>query len=91
MRIAVVGTGISGAACAWLLSRRHDVTVFEGDVRAGGHTDTLDVATSEGGTVAVDTGFIVYNETTYPLFVRMLDELGVATEPSDISWGLRCE
>jgi predicted NAD/FAD-binding protein len=91
MHVAVVGTGISGAACAWLLSRRHDVTVFEADERAGGHTDTYDAATRDGGTVAVDTGFIVYNATTYPLFVRLLDELEVETESSDMSWGLRCE
>ena len=91
MRIAVVGSGISGAACAWLLARRHDVTVFEADARAGGHTDTYDVTTSEGRTVAVDTGFIVYNETTYPLFVQLLTELEVASEASDMSWGLRCE
>ncbi len=91
MRVAVVGSGVSGAACAWLLARRHDVTVFEGDTRAGGHTDTYDASTSEGRTVAVDTGFIVYNETTYPLFVQLLDELEVVTGSSDMSWGLRCE
>jgi len=91
MRIAVVGSGIAGAASAWLLSRRHEVTVFERDSRPGGHTDTFDIAVGEGRTVPVDTGFIVYNETTYPLFVRLLDELGVVTEPSDMSWGLRCD
>ena len=90
MRIAVVGTGISGAAAAWLLSRRHDVAVFEGSTRPGGHTDTFLAPVSEGREVPVDTGFIVYNETTYPLFVRLLDELGVETSPSDMSWGLRC-
>jgi len=90
VRIAVVGSGIAGAASAWLLARRHEVTVLDGDLRAGGHTDTLVVPVTEGRTVAVDAGFIVYNETTYPLFVRLLDELGVATETSDMSWGLHC-
>ena len=91
MRIAVIGSGIAGAASAWLLARRYDITLFEGDVRTGGHTDTLRTPGREGRPLAVDTGFIVYNETTYPLFVRLLDELEVVTEPSDMSWGLRCE
>ena len=91
MRIAVIGTGIAGAATAWLLSRQHSVTVIDGASRPGGHTDTLRLPEGRGGPQSVDTGFIVYNETTYPLLVRLFDELGVATDPSDMSWGLRCE
>jgi uncharacterized protein len=89
VRIAVVGSGIAGAAAAWLLSRRHDVTVFEQADRAGGHTRTVDVPFGDT-TRPVDTGFIVYNTTTYPLFVRLLDELGVASQPSEMSWSLTC-
>jgi uncharacterized protein len=91
VRIAVVGTGIAGLASAWLLSTRHDVHVFERRARPGGHTHTMDVATGGGRTVGIDTGFIVYNEVTYPLLVRLFDELGVATRASDMSWSLRCE
>ncbi len=97
MRIAIVGTGISGLSAAWLLARRHEVHVFERDPRIGGHTHTVPVARpatagADGpGTVPVDTGFIVYNEPTYPLLVRLFDELGVETQPSDMSWSLRCE
>ena len=90
MRIAVVGTGIAGLASAWLLSRRHEVHVFERRGRAGGHTHTVEVP-ADRGPLGVDTGFIVYNEVTYPLLVRLFDELGVATRPSDMSWSLRCE
>ena len=90
MRIGVIGTGIAGAAAAWLLARDHDVTVIDGAPRPGGHTDTLRLP-ERLGSQAVDTGFIVYNETTYPLLVRLFDELGVATDASDMSWGLRCE
>ena len=90
MRIAVVGTGIAGLASAWLLSPRHDVHVFERRGRPGGHTNTLDVDAG-GRSVGIDTGFIVYNEVTYPLLVRLFDELGVVTRPSDMSWSLRCE
>ena len=91
MRIAVIGTGIAGLGAAWLLDRRHDVHVFEREPRLGGHTNTVGLTTADGRTVPVDTGFIVYNEVTYPLFTRLLDELGVDSEPSDMSFGLRCE
>ena len=95
MRIAVVGTGISGSAAAWLLSRHHEVHAFEREPRLGGHTHTVTVDRSAStpaarGSVPVDTGFIVYNEPTYPLLTRLFDELGVATQPSDMSWALRC-
>jgi uncharacterized protein len=90
VRVAVVGSGIAGASAAWLLARRHDVTLLEGEGRPGGHTRTIDVPSSTGRPRPVDTGFIVYNTTTYPLFVRLLEELGVATQASDMSWALRC-
>lgn len=90
MRIAVVGTGISGLASAWLLARAHDVVVYEARDRLGGHTHTVDVPTPLGE-VAVDTGFIVHNQPTYPMLTRLFDELGVDTVPSDMSWSLRCD
>jgi len=91
MKVAVIGTGIAGSAAAWLISRRHDVHVFEAADRVGGHTDTRAVPGSDGVDRPVDTGFIVYNETTYPLLVHLFEELGVATESSDMSWSLACE
>jgi predicted NAD/FAD-binding protein len=90
MRIAVVGSGISGLVAARVLSRRNDVHVFEADDRIGGHTHTVDVAIGDR-IHAVDTGFIVYNEDTYPSFTRLLAQLGVSTQPSDMSFGLRCD
>ena len=84
--IAVVGSGVSGMSCAWLLSARHRVTLYEAAARIGGHTNTIDVG-GAGGT-AVDTGFIVYNTATYPNFIAMLDHLGVATQPSDMSFAV---
>lgn len=86
-RIAVVGAGISGAATAWLLSARHEVVLFEADKRPGGHANTL-VVTADGQPVAVDTGFIVYNERNYPHFTALLDHLGVAGKPSDMSFAV---
>jgi len=92
VRIAVVGTGISGTASAWLLTRAgHEVHVFEREARLGGHTNTVATPRADGGELGIDTGFIVYNEATYPLLVRLFDELGVATQASDMSWSLRCE
>jgi predicted NAD/FAD-binding protein len=86
-RIAVVGAGISGLTAAYYLSRRHEVHVFERDNRIGGHTHTVMVE-SERGPIPVDTGFIVHNERTYPNFCRLMVELGVDTQPSDMSFGV---
>ncbi|MBY0400821.1 FAD-dependent oxidoreductase, partial [Myxococcota bacterium] len=90
MKIAVVGSGISGLACAHHLGARHEVTLFEADSRLGGHAHTVDVELA-GRAHAVDTGFIVYNETTYPELTRLLTELAVATRPAEMSFGLSCE
>ncbi len=83
--IAVIGTGISGLAASWLLARRHQVTVYEKDDRIGGHTNTVTVDTPDGD-IAVDTGFIVFNEANYPNLVALFDHLGVATQPSTMSF-----
>ena len=91
MRIAVVGTGISGLATAWLLDRDHEVHVYEGEDRLGGHTHTVSVDRPGRAPLAVDTGFIVYNEPTYPMLTRLFDELEVETTASDMSWSLRCD
>ena len=72
MRVAVVGSGISGLAAARLLSRSHAVTLFEAEARLGGHAHTVD-ATVDGITHPVDTGFLVYNRATYPHLVRLFD------------------
>jgi hypothetical protein len=91
LRIAVVGTGISGLAAAWLLSQRHSVTVYEQAPRTGGHSNTVGVPTA-GGTVAVDTGFIVYNPPNYPNLTELFAHLGIATKPSEMSFAVsRCD
>jgi predicted NAD/FAD-binding protein len=86
----VVGAGVAGLHAAWRLSRAHEVTLFEAAGYAGGHTATVDVEW-DGRRYAVDTGFIVFNDWTYPNFIAMLEELGVAWQPSNMSFSLRCE
>jgi uncharacterized protein len=90
MRIAIIGTGISGMVTAYLLSDTYDITVFEKNDYIGGHTHTIDVEAG-GKTFAVDTGFIVFNEVTYPNFLKLLLRLGVKWKPSRMSFSLRCE
>ncbi len=89
-RIAIVGSGISGLTAAWLLARHHDVVVFEADDRVGGHTHTVDVVAG-GARHAVDTGFIVCNDWTYPNFFRLLEQLGVRRKPSEMGFSVHCE
>lgn len=90
MRIAIVGTGIAGLVAAYRLHREHALTVFEANDYVGGHTHTIPVERF-GRTYAVDTGFIVFNERTYPRFIALLDELGVASQPTTMSFSVRCE
>lgn len=87
--IAVVGAGISGMAAAYFLSRKHEVSLFEKEDRLGGHTHTHQIETSRGPR-AIDTGFIVHNERTYPNLVRLFRELGLETINSDMSFGVSC-
>ncbi|MFC3714560.1 NAD(P)/FAD-dependent oxidoreductase [Luteimonas soli] len=87
MRIAVVGSGISGLASAWLLSRRHEVVLFERNDYLGGHTHTHDIDL-HGRRFAVDTGFIVHNPVHYPLLTRLFDELGVASRPTTMGFSV---
>lgn len=90
LKIAVVGGGIAGIAAAWMLGRRHDVTLFEADDRIGGHTNTIPVD-EDGRTVPVDTGFIVCNERNYPVLYGLFEEWGVRLRDSDMSFGFSCE
>jgi len=90
MKIAVIGTGIAGNVAAYHLNKHHDVTVFEANDYVGGHTHTHDIDW-EGQHYAVDTGFIVYNEKTYPNFIALLDELGVASKPTTMSFSVKSE
>jgi len=85
LKIAVVGTGISGLSAAWLLSQRHDVCVYERASRIGGHSNTV-MARVDGRAVPVDTGFIVYNRATYPNLTALFEHLDVPTEPSNMSF-----
>lgn len=91
MKIAIVGSGIAGNVAAWHLHRAgHEITVYEAGGHAGGHTHTHDIEL-RGREYAVDTGFIVFNDRTYPRFVALLEELQVRSKPSAMSFSVRCE
>jgi len=90
MNIAIIGSGVSGLAAAWLLSSKHTVTLYEKDDRLGGHANTQVVSVNDD-IVPVDTGFIVYNERTYPNLTAMFDALGVATDASDMSFAVSAD
>ncbi|KQZ79399.1 dehydrogenase [Rhodanobacter sp. Root561] len=90
MRIAVVGSGIAGLASAWLLSRQHEVTLFEANDYFGGHTHTHEVEQA-GKTYRIDSGFIVHNPAHYPLLTRMFAQLGVASQPTTMSFSVHSE
>jgi predicted NAD/FAD-binding protein len=89
-KIAVIGGGVSGITAGYILSRDDQVTLFEADGRLGGHADTHLVVPPAGPPVGVDTGFIVYNEHTYPLLTRLFAELDVATQPAPMSMSVSC-
>jgi predicted NAD/FAD-binding protein len=90
MRIAIIGTGIAGNVAAWKLRDEHDITVYEAADYIGGHTNTIDVE-EPGRSLAIDTGFIVFNDRTYPNFIRMLDDIGQASRPSEMSFSVHSE
>lgn len=87
MKIAIIGSGIAGLTSAYLLNRRHDITLFEASDWVGGHTHTVDVQV-DGRTYAIDTGFIVFNDWTYPHFISLLERLGVASQPTEMSFSV---
>ncbi|HET9094184.1 MAG TPA: FAD-dependent oxidoreductase [Solirubrobacteraceae bacterium] len=87
MRIAIVGAGVSGLTAAYLLQRQHEITVFEAEPRLGGHSHTVPFQWA-GETQHLDTGFIVFNDRNYPAFERLLAQLGVPSQPSDMSFGV---
>ena len=87
-RIAVIGSGISGLSAAWLLAKTNDVVLYEAEARPGGHTRTIDVDMADGTKLGVDTGFIVYNDRTYPNLIAMFEHLGVACRVTDMSFAV---
>ncbi|MGC5703512.1 FAD-dependent oxidoreductase [Pseudomonas sp. NFXW11] len=87
MKVAIIGSGIAGLTCAYLLNRRHEIRVYEAGSWIGGHTHTLDIQL-DGQTHAVDTGFIVFNDWTYPNFIRLLGQIGVRFKPTEMSFSV---
>ena len=90
LKVAVIGSGVAALSCAWLLSKRHKVTVYERAERLGGHSNTVQAVTATGDT-AVDTGFIVFNDRTYPNLVALFDHLGVKSQATDMSFAVSLE
>lgn len=87
MKIAIIGSGIAGLTSAYLLNRQHDITVFEAESWIGGHTHTVPVKL-DGQDYAIDTGFIVFNDWTYPNFIKLMEQLGVASQPTEMSFSV---
>lgn len=87
-KIAIVGSGISGLTCAYELSKNHEISVFEAEDYIGGHTHTVEVE-NQGEVADIDTGFIVFNDRTYPEFIKMMDRLGVQYQPTEMSFSVR--
>jgi len=90
MRIAVIGSGISGLTCAYLLNQKHDVTVFESADRIGGHTATVEIQ-HQNRQYQIDTGFIVYNDWTYPNFIKLLNQLNVESQATEMSFSVKSQ
>ncbi|MDA0589881.1 MAG: FAD-dependent oxidoreductase [Planctomycetota bacterium] len=90
MKIAIIGAGISGLTAAYRLSLTHEITLFEANDYPGGHTNTVDVEL-DGERQAIDTGFIVFNDRTYPNFIKLVEELGVRSQPTSMSFSVRCD
>jgi predicted NAD/FAD-binding protein len=91
LRVAVVGGGVAGIVSAYLLQQKHQVTLLEQNDYLGGHTNTIEIKTGPDAGLAVDTGFIVLNNATYPLFQEFLAQLGVATRAAEMSFGFQCQ
>lgn len=91
LNIAVIGSGVAGLTAAYILNREHNVTVFEKNDYAGGHTHTIVIEKGPDAGTPVDTGFIVMNHANYPLFTGLLEQLGVGLRDSDMSFGYHCE
>jgi predicted NAD/FAD-binding protein len=90
MKVAVIGSGIAGNVAAYKLRKEHDITVFESGSYVGGHTNTMDVYEDDRA-LAVDTGFIVFNDRTYPNFIRLLEEIGQESQPSEMSFSVQAD
>ena len=88
MKIAIIGSGISGLTCGYLLHKEHDISVFEASDWVGGHTHTVDVSI-KGRTYGIDTGFIVFNDWTYPNFIKLINQLGVRSKATEMSFSVR--
>lgn len=90
MKVAIIGGGISGLTAAYYLNPQHQISIYESANKIGGHTATVDI-THAGQDYAIDTGFIVYNDWTYPNFIKLLDELNVDSQPTEMSFSVRCD
>ena len=89
MKVGIIGSGISGLICAYLLRHKFDVTLYESDDKPGGHVNTVEVM-SDGDTHKIDTGFIVFNESNYPNFIRLLENLEVESKKTRMGFSVRC-